>query len=66
VKVKYPGITVIGTVGPRPDGEDFRLGRKFAGELHVPIMDEHYYENPECFLDNLHRYDHYDRSQSKV
>lgn len=66
VKAKHPEITVIGTVGPRPNDEDYRLGWKFADELHLPMVDEHYYEKPEWFLDNLHRYDSYDRSKSKV
>lgn len=66
VKEKYPEITVIGTVGPRPEGEDYQLGWKFSDKLRVPIVDEHYYEKPEWFLGNLHRYDGYDRGKSRV
>ncbi|MEI7504170.1 MAG: alpha-L-arabinofuranosidase C-terminal domain-containing protein, partial [Paludibacter sp.] len=66
VKVKHPEITVIGTVGPAPDGEDFELGWKFAREENVPMVDEHYYMKPEWFVANQKRYDNYNRSESKV
>jgi len=66
IKERHPEITVVGTVGPAPNGEDFDLGWKFAGELHVPIVDEHYYENPQWFWNNQNRYDNYDRAKSKV
>ena len=66
VKAKHPEITVIGTSGPFSDGEDFDNGWKIADELHVPIVDEHYYKSPEWFLDNCNRYDSYDRSKSHV
>lgn len=66
VKAKHPEITVIGTVGPRPNDEDYRAGWKFANELQLPMVDEHYYESPEWFLASLHRYDTYDRTKSKV
>jgi alpha-N-arabinofuranosidase len=66
VKAKHPEITLIGTVGPFHSGEDFEQGWKFAHQLAVPVVDEHYYERPEWFLNNLKRYDTYDRSASKV
>jgi alpha-L-arabinofuranosidase len=66
VKSKHPEITVIGTVGPSPDGEDFEKGWKIADDLRVPIVDEHYYEKPEWFWSNLQRYDTYDRTKTKV
>jgi alpha-N-arabinofuranosidase len=66
VKARYSDVTVIGTAGPRPDGEDFELGWKFADKLQVPMVDEHYYEKPEWFLNNLGRYDTYDRRKSRV
>ncbi|MFO1491414.1 MAG: alpha-L-arabinofuranosidase C-terminal domain-containing protein [Kiritimatiellia bacterium] len=66
LKAKHPEITVIGTVGPAPDGEDFTAGWKIAGELDVPMVDEHYYKPPQWFWDNLRRYDSYDRAKSKV
>lgn len=66
IKAKHPEITIIGTVGPAPDGEDFDLGWKLANELRVPVVDEHYYQSPQWFLNNHFRYDNYDRKQSKV
>ncbi|MBV5282976.1 MAG: carbohydrate binding domain-containing protein [Paludibacter sp.] len=66
VKAKHPEITVIGTVGPSPYGEDFEKGWKFANKENVPMVDEHYYMKPEWFLANQKRYDAYDRSKSKV
>lgn len=66
VKAKHPEITVIGTVGPSPRGEDYDAGWKFVNEQHVDMVDEHYYEKPEWFLENLKRYDTYDRTKSQV
>jgi len=66
IKAKHPEITMVGTVGPAPDGVDYNLGWKFAGDLHVPIVDEHYYESPQWFWTHLNRYDNYDRTKSKV
>jgi alpha-L-arabinofuranosidase len=66
VKAKHPEITVIGTVGPFPAGSDYEQGWRFANEMKVDMVDEHYYEKPEWFLNNLARYDSYDRAASKV
>lgn len=66
IQEKHPEITVIGTVGPFPDGEDYDEGWRIANELHVPMVDEHYYRPPEWFLDNLHRYDDFNRARSAV
>lgn len=66
VKAKHPEITIVGTVGPFPNGEDYNLGWKFANQLSIPIVDEHYYQKPEWFITNNQRYDVYDRSKSKV
>ncbi len=66
VKARHPEITLIGTVGPAPDGRDFEAGWKIADELGIPIVDEHYYKPPQWFWENLQRYDSYDRARSKV
>lgn len=66
VKAKYPKITIIGTVGPAPDGDDFEQGWKFANENKVEMVDEHYYKEPNWFLENLTRYDAYDRKASAI
>lgn len=66
VKAKHPEITVIGTVGPDPQGDDYTNGWKIADELHLPMVDEHCYKSPQWFWENNRRYDAYDRSKSKV
>jgi alpha-L-arabinofuranosidase len=66
VKSKYPDITVIGTVGPNPDGFDFEEGWKFADMLQLEMVDEHSYKSPQWFWDNLNRFDTYNRARSKV
>lgn len=66
LKEKHPEITVIGTSGPFPDGEDFDLGWEFARELKLKMVDEHYYRSPDWFWENLERYDSYDRSGPAV
>lgn len=66
IKARHPEITLIGTVGPAAAGADFENGWKVARQSRVDMVDEHYYMQPEWFLDNLHRYDSYDRSGPKV
>jgi alpha-L-arabinofuranosidase len=66
LKAKHPEITVIGTVGPAPAGRDFEAGWKIADELSLEMVDEHYYQKPDWFLNNLKRYDTYDRAKTKV
>lgn len=66
LRSKHPEITIIGTVGPGEEGEDFTLGWKYATDMNLPMVDEHYYKDPEWFVANLHRYDSYDREASKV
>lgn len=66
VKAKHPEITVIGTVGPAPDGFDYEEGWKFANELNLEMVDEHGYREPQWFLDNLTHFDAYDRSKSLI
>ncbi len=66
VHKEHPEITLIGTSGPFHEGEDYEKGWAFAHQLNLPMVDEHYYEDPEWFLNNQHFYDDYDRSKSKV
>ncbi|WDF57416.1 alpha-L-arabinofuranosidase C-terminal domain-containing protein [Mucilaginibacter sp. KACC 22063] len=66
LRAKHPEITIVGTVGPSPAGEDYELGWKFADKLNIPVVDEHFYEKPEWFLKNNKRYDGYRRPNSKV
>lgn len=66
LKAKHPEITVIGTVGPFADGEDFTNGWAFAKELKLAMVDEHYYVPPQWFWENQFRYDKYDRQGTQV
>ena len=66
IKARHPEITLIGTVGPAAAGPDFDNGWMFARQSRLDMVDEHYYMQPEWFLDNLQRYDSYDRSGPKV
>ncbi len=66
VKEKYPEITVIGTVGPYYEGSDYDEGWKFATQMGIPMVDEHYYNTPGWFIHNQDFYDRYDRGKSKV
>jgi len=62
----HPEITVIGTAGPFFEGSDYDAGWQIASNLHVPVIDEHYYQSPGWFINNQDFYDSYDRSKSKV
>nr|MCU0793852.1 alpha-N-arabinofuranosidase [Opitutaceae bacterium] len=66
LRARHPEITVIGTVGPAAEGEDYEKGWAFARELGLPMVDEHYYKPAAWFWENLHRYDAYDRAGSRV
>lgn len=64
---KYPDIVVVGTVGPGASGPDYDRGWRFARQEKLPIVDEHFYMNPNWFVDSAqHRYDNYDRTGPKV
>jgi len=71
IKAKYPDIQLIGATGSDP--EIFPNGPKeveFLQEqlqsLKADIIDEHFYRNPDWFLDSAGHYDKYKRSGSKI
>jgi len=66
IKAKHPEIKIIGTVGPFYEGADYDEGWRFATQLGVPLVDEHYYVSPAWMLYNQHFYDRYSRSKPKV
>ena len=63
---QHLGHRALWLSGLFPDGEDFDAGWKFARQLGVPIIDEHYYKPPQWFLDHTTRYDTYDRTRGHV
>ncbi len=64
VRAKYPDIVIVGTAGPgsHPGNGDYEEGWRFATELEVPILDEHYYEQRNYFLTSR-QYDSYPRDR---
>ena len=66
VRARHPEITIVGTVGPAPDGPDWQAGWAFAREAGVPIVDEHSYRSPSWWFHNLDHYDRTDRKGPKV
>jgi len=66
IRAKYPTVKVIGSAGPSPSGPDFDFGWKEMKRLKADLVDEHYYKDPQWFLDNANRYDTYDRKAPKV
>ncbi len=64
VREKHPEIVIVGTAGPgsHPGNGDYEEGWRFAIELEVPILDEHYYEQRNYFLTSR-QYDSYPRDR---
>ncbi len=60
----YPNIVIVGTAGPgsHPGNADLKNGWDLANELGMPIIDEHYYEPNNYFL-NKRQYDSYPRDR---
>ena len=60
----HPEIVIVGTAGPgsHPGNPDLENGWKLADELGMPIIDEHYYEPRDYFL-NKRQYDNYPRDR---
>ena len=60
----HPEIVIVGTAGPgsHPGNKDLENGWKLADELGMPIIDEHYYEPNNYFL-NKRQYDSYPRDR---
>ena len=61
----HPEIVIVGTAGPgsHPGNPDLENGWKLAEELGMPLIDEHYYERREYFLNNR-QYDKYSRDRN--
>ena len=60
----HPEIVIVGTAGPgsHAGNPDFEAGWKLAEELDMHILDEHYYEQNNYFL-NKRQYDNYPRDR---
>lgn len=66
IRAKYPKMKIVGSSGPSADGKDFDYGWKEMKRLKVDLVDEHYYRDQDWFLNNVARYDSYDRKGPKV
>lgn len=66
VRAAHPGIHIVGTSGPSPSGTDFDDGWSFARDQGIDLVDEHMYESPEWFFENVDRYDSYPREGPQV
>ncbi|GAA2197273.1 alpha-L-arabinofuranosidase C-terminal domain-containing protein [Streptomyces bangladeshensis] len=66
VKAKYPSVQVISNSGPDDAGATFDTAWKLNRDAEVDMVDEHYYNSPQWFLQHNDRYDSYDRSGPKV
>ena len=67
IKAKYPEIEIITTSGPQASDDLFHFAwEKFRKGTPADIVDEHYYRAPQWFLENVDRYDSYDRKGPKV
>ncbi|MGW0423582.1 alpha-L-arabinofuranosidase C-terminal domain-containing protein [Streptomyces sp. NPDC003015] len=66
IQAKYPDIQVISNSGPDDSGSTFDTAWQLNKDAKVDMVDEHYYNSPQWFLQNNDRYDSYDRSGPKV
>ncbi|HXH78698.1 alpha-L-arabinofuranosidase C-terminal domain-containing protein [Nocardioides sp.] len=66
VLAKYPEIQIISNSGPDSSGARFDTLWDFNRAQDVDLVDEHYYRDPQWFLENHYRYDSYDRDDPKV
>ncbi len=68
ISQQYPDIKLITSAGWTAEGEDFDSAYSWlAGHKDKAYaIDEHFYKSPEWFLENLCRYDQYDRTLPKV
>ncbi|UII27126.1 alpha-L-arabinofuranosidase [Fulvivirga maritima] len=66
IKSQYPDMIIVSGTGPFPEGEQFDYAEKELKKINAEIVDEHYYKDPQWFLENADRYDSYDRDSYKI
>lgn len=66
IGAKHPEITIVAGAGPFSDGPHFDYAMKALRKMNVEIIDEHYYKKPDWYVDNVTRYDSYDRKGPAV
>lgn len=65
---EHPEIRLITCAGWNSEGKDFDTAYTWmrANRDKAYAVDEHFYKSPEWFLENVRRYDNYDRTLPKV
>lgn len=66
LKDRYPDIKVVASSGTDPQGERFEYLDTNLRKMGVDLIDEHFYREPQWFLSNAARYDHYERNGPKI
>ncbi|MEW2295326.1 alpha-L-arabinofuranosidase C-terminal domain-containing protein [Streptomyces sp. NPDC006743] len=66
IQAAYPYMSVISNSGPDDSGTTFDTAWQLNRDARVGLVDEHYYNSPQWFLQHNDRYDSYDRSGPKV
>ncbi|MFJ6087516.1 alpha-L-arabinofuranosidase C-terminal domain-containing protein [Streptomyces sp. NPDC092369] len=66
IGARYPYMTVISNSGPDDSGSTFDTAWRLNRDANVDMVDEHYYNSPQWFLQNNDRYDSYSRTGPKV
>ncbi|MCH5212674.1 MAG: hypothetical protein J1G06_06645, partial [Oscillospiraceae bacterium] len=68
ISEKYPDIKLITSAGWKNRGWEYDLAYDWMNNNKdkAYAVDEHFYKAPEWFLENINRYDNYDRSLPKV
>lgn len=68
ISENYPNIKLITSAGWTAEGKDFDYATNWMkkNKEKAYCVDEHFYKSPEWFLNNINRYDNYDRTMPKV
>jgi alpha-N-arabinofuranosidase len=68
IKSKYPKIKLITSAGWTAEGDEFDKAYEWMKitEQKAELVDEHFYKAPKWFVENVNRYDDYDRNLPKV
>lgn len=66
IKAKYPDFKIVSSSGTDPEGGRFNYLNTELRKMNADFIDEHYYRNPDWFLQNAARYDKYDRNGPKI
>lgn len=63
---KHPEIRLIASADPNFRSDNFKWQSDRLGELKADFVDEHFYQPPSWFLENVGRYDAYPRTGPKI